>query len=191
MRILILFACLVGYIFGANYTTNVSSLYKEGNNKVIGKLLPTVEVKILDKVDNKNRLEFVGYIQEGVENAIYYAPNRRILVAGLSKGTKFDYEVLETFKDNGKTWKKIKVQFLGNATDFTEDLDGLYKKADETYIANCSICHKLHGKNDFTANQWPSMVNSMLSRTGISKADSYLVIQYLQKNAKDMPCHKK
>ncbi len=191
MRIPLLVLSLVAFTFGAEYTTNVSSLYKEGSSKVIGRLLPTVEVKNLGKVGDKNKLEFSGYIQDGVENAIYYVPSRRILVAGMSKGTKYDYEVLETLKDGGKTWKKIKVQLLSNATDFTQDENSLYKKAEELYSNNCALCHAKHDIKHYTANQWPSILNSMLSRTAIPKAESYLVIQYLQKNAKDMPWQKK
>lgn len=190
MRIIVFIISLSAFIFGADYTTSVSSLYKEGNTKVVGRLLPTVEVKVLGKVEDKTKVEFVGYIQEDSKNAIYYAPNRRILVAGITKNVDFDYKVLETLKDDGKTWKKIRVQFLTDASEFTTDEDSLYKKADTMYLENCSICHKLHDKKEFSANQWPSIVNSMLSRTGISKDDSYVLIQYLQKNAKDMPWHK-
>lgn len=190
MRIIVFIISLSAFIFGADYTTSVSSLYKEGNAKVVGRLLPTVEVKVLGKVEDKTKVEFDGYIQEDSKNAIYYAPNRRILVAGITKNVDFDYKVLETLKDDGKTWKKIRVQFLTDASEFTTDEDNLYKKADAMYLENCSICHKLHDKKEFSANQWPSIVNSMLSRTGISKDDSYVLIQYLQKNAKDMPWHK-
>ena len=51
---------------------------------------------------------------------------------------------------------------------------------------NCSMCHSLHHTQEFSANQWPSMFKSMAMRTGIDKKDYYLVIEYLQKHAKDM-----
>ena len=176
----------VAFIFGADYTTSVSSLYKEGNTKIIGRLLPTTKVEILEKVGDKNKISFIGYIQDGVENAIYFVPNRRILVAGITKGFDYDYKVLDTIKDNNKIWKKIQVTLLSDEDEFTKDIDSLYKKADSMYLDNCSLCHILHNKKEFNANQWPSVVNSMLSRTAISKEESYLLIQYLQKNAKDM-----
>lgn len=181
--------CITGLMaacFAADYTTSVSSLYNEGSEKVVGRLLPTVEVEILEKIGNKSKVSFVGYIQDGVENAIYFVPNRRILVAGITKNTEFDYEVVDTIEDNGVVWKKIKATFMSDEDEFTKDVDSLYKKANTMYVDNCSICHALHDKREFSANQWPSVVNSMLSRTAISKEDSYILIQYLQKNAKDM-----
>ena len=174
------------FVFGADYTTSVSSLYKEGNTKVIGRLLPTIKVKILGEVDGKKKVSFVGYIQDSVKNAIYFVPNRRILVAGITKGVEYDYKVIDTINDSGKVWKKIEVTLLSDEDEFTKDVDSLYKKADTMYVDNCSLCHALHNKKEFNANQWPSVVNSMLSRTAISKEDSYILIQYLQKNAKDM-----
>lgn len=186
LKLLSIVVSLITITFGADYTTNVSSLYNEGNQKVIGRLLPTVEVEIIEKVGNKFKISFNGYIQDGVENAIYFVPNRRILVAGITKNTKFDYKVIDTIKENGIVWKKIKAIFLTDEIEFTKNIDTLYKKAEDMYVNNCSICHALHDKKEFSANQWPSIVNSMLSRTAISKQDSYILIQYLQKNAKDM-----
>ena len=185
-KLLCIIACFMTISFGADYTTSVSSLYIEGNQKVVGRLLPTVKVDIIEKVGDKVKITFEGYIQDGTENAIYFVPNRRILVAGITKNTKFDYEVVDTIKDNGKVWKKIKTTFLSDEDEFTKDVNMLYKQADTMYVDNCSICHALHDKKEFNANQWPSIVNSMLSRTAISKQDSYILIQYLQKNAKDM-----
>ncbi len=185
-KILSLIIGLTTISFGVDYTTSVSSLYNEGSQKVVGRLLPTVEVEIIEKVGDKVKITFEGYIQDGTENAIYFVPNRRILVAGITKNTKFDYEVVDTIKDNGKVWKKIKTTFLSDEDEFTKDVNMLYKQADTMYVDNCSICHALHDKKEFNANQWPSIVNSMLSRTAISKQDSYILIQYLQKNAKDM-----
>lgn len=39
-------------------------------------------------------------------------------------------------------------------------------------------------KKEFTANTWSAIFRSMVDRTGIDKKDRWLVIEYLQKNAK-------
>ena len=49
-KILSFIIIFIAFVFGADYITSVSSLYKEGSEKVIGRLLPTVEVEILGKV---------------------------------------------------------------------------------------------------------------------------------------------
>lgn len=172
------------------YSTKVKQLYLPEQAKAVGRLLPTAEVKTLGEIDGKIEVEISGWIEDGVPSAVYFVPNRRILVAGINKSTKFDFTVLDSIQDGGKKWLQIKAKFLSEKDGFSEDLEAMYKSAEEMYQTNCAICHKLHEKTEFSANQWPSMINSMLSRTAISKDESYLLIQYLQKNAKDMPYKK-
>lgn len=172
------------------YSTKVKQLYLPEQAKAVGRLLPTAEVKTLGEIDGKIEVEISGWIEDGVPSAVYFVPNRRILVAGINKSTKFDFTVLDSIEDGGKKWLQIKAKFLSEKDGFSEDLEAMYKSAEEMYQTNCAICHKLHEKTEFSANQWPSMINSMLSRTAISKDESYLLIQYLQKNAKDMPYKK-
>lgn len=174
----------------STYSTKVKQLYLPEQAKAVGRLLPTAEVKTLGEIDGKVEVEISGWIEDGVPSAVYFVPNRRILVAGINKSTKFDFTVLDSIQDGGKKWLQIKAKFLSEKDGFSEDLEAMYKSAEEMYQTNCAICHKLHEKTEFSANQWPSMINSMLSRTAISKDESYLLIQYLQKNAKDMPYKK-
>lgn len=188
-----LFVCLTlsaNVLFAQSYITKVQSLYLATQNKPIGRILPSVEVKTLGEVDGKVEIEVSGWIEDGVPSAIYFAPNRRILVAGINKTTQYDFKSLDSTEDGGKKWLLIKAKFLTEKTEFSNDVNAMYKGAEEMYSMNCSICHKLHDKKEFSANQWPSIINSMLSRTAISKDESYLLIQYLQKNAKDMPYKK-
>jgi trimethylamine-N-oxide reductase cytochrome c-type subunit TorC len=48
------------------------------------------------------------------------------------------------------------------------------------------MCHSLHEVNHYTANQWPSLFQSMISRTPIENDDVWMITQYLQKHASDM-----
>lgn len=177
-------------LWGESYATKVKQLYLPNAQKAVGRLLPSAEVKMIGEKDGKVEVEISGWIEDGVPSAVYFAPNRRILVAGINKTTQYSFDSGKSVEDGGKKWILIKAKFLTEKDGFSDDLDLMYKSAEEMYQTNCSICHKLHEKKEFNANQWPSMINSMLSRTAISKEESYLLIQYLQKNAKDMPYKK-
>ena len=191
MRFIAIFALFfICTLWGESYSAKVKSLYLPNNPKAVGRLLPSVEVKMLGEKDGKVEVEISGWIEDGVPSAIYFVPNRRILVAGIDKKATYDFDSGKSVEDGRKKWILIKAKFLTDKDGFSDDLDSMYKSAEEMFNTNCAICHKLHNPKEFNANQWPSMVNSMLSRTAISKEDSYLLIQYLQKNAKDMP-HKK
>lgn len=186
---------IVAFVFtnallAETYSAKVKQLYLPEQPKAVGRLLPTAEVKMLGDSGDKVEIEISGWIEDGVPSAVYFAPNRRILVAGINKSTQYKFDDGKSVEDGGKKWIQIKAKFLTEKDGFSDDVDSMYKSAEEMFNTNCSICHKLHDKKEFNANQWPSMINSMLSRTAISKEESYLLIQYLQKNAKDMPYKK-
>ena len=170
------------------YASKVKSLYKEGEDKVVGRLLPTAQVEVLERKDNKVLLRIKGYTKVGSQVALYFAPNRRILNAGFSRNAGVTFNNIKTFKESEtqQEWELASVDLWSEDTDLVQDVESLYKEANELFT-NCSVCHALHPPKEFTANAWPSVVKSMKSRVGYNSNQEYLVSQYLQKNAKDMP----
>lgn len=170
------------------YSSSVKNLFETSDSTTRkGRLLPTSEVKILEKKGNRVKIEMEGYMKSGVSTAIYFVKGKRILVAGLSKSGNFDIKKISSSKDeNAVEWEKVVLTAYTKNSNLTKDLDSLYSNAQELFKNNCSICHPAHPVNEFTANQWPSMFKAMVNRTAIQKQDRYLVTQYLQKHAKDM-----
>ncbi len=173
------------------YASKVKSLYKEGDNKVVGRLLPTAKVDVLEHKGNKVLLRIQGYKQVGNQAALYFAPNRRILNVGFSKNVDVAFKSIETFKESEskQEWELASVDLWSDDAHLVESVEQLYKEANELF-ANCSICHALHPPKEFNANAWPSVIKSMKTRVGFDNDQEYLVSQYLQKNAKDMPKEK-
>lgn len=170
------------------YSSSVKDLYTSVDGKRSeGRLLPTSQVKILEKKDGKVKVEIEGFMREGVSSAVYFTTGKRILIAGLSKKAKFDIRTISTSKDkDGVEWSKVALTAYTLNENLTKDLDSLYKNAENIYKDNCSICHPAHPNNEYTSNQWPSMIKSMSNRTAMTKDDVYLVTQFLQKHSKDI-----
>jgi nitrate/TMAO reductase-like tetraheme cytochrome c subunit len=170
------------------YTSAVKNLFESSDSMARkGRLLPTSEITVLEKQGDKVKVEIEGFMKEGVSRALYFVKGKRILIAGLSKSGKFDIKILSSSKDeNGVEWKKVILTAYIKDENLTKDLDSLYLSAEGLFKNNCSICHAAHPVDEFTANQWPSMFKAMVKRTAITKEESYLVTQYLQKHAKDM-----
>ncbi|WP_044418378.1 cytochrome c [Halarcobacter anaerophilus] len=170
------------------YSSSVKNLFETSDSTTRkGRLLPTSEVKILEKKGNRVKIEMEGFMKSGVSTAIYFVKGKRILVAGISKSGNFDIKKISSSKDeNAVVWEKVVLTAYTKNSNLTKDLDSLYSNAKELFKNNCSICHPAHPVNEFTANQWPSMFKAMVNRTAIQKQDRYLVTQYLQKHAKDM-----
>jgi nitrate/TMAO reductase-like tetraheme cytochrome c subunit len=179
-------ACL--YASETMYTSSVKNLFESSDSSSSkGRLLPTSKVKVLETKGDNIKIELEGFMQEGIDNAVYFSQGKRILVAGLSKKSKFDFKTISTNKDeNGVEWKKVTFTAFTKNDNLTEDLDSLYTKAQTIFNNNCAMCHPGHATSEFTANQWPSIVKSMITRTAMTKDENYLVTQYLQKHAKDM-----
>ncbi len=109
--------------------------------------------------------------------------HQRILVVAFAKNTPLEFKSKETSK-MGK-WDKVRLEVWADKKDFVSSDEPLFSHAKELFTNNCGTCHALHATHEFNANAWPSIFKSMASRTGIDKKDHWLVIEYLQKNAKD------
>ncbi len=193
IKAMVFMAAMLAYVHGGEikYASKVKSLYKEGDNKVVGRLLPTAKVDVLEHKGNKVLLRIQGYKQVGSQAALYFAPNRRILNVGFSKNVDVAFKSIETFKESEskQEWELASVDLWSDDAHLVESVEQLYKEANELF-ANCSICHALHPPKEFNANAWPSVIKSMKTRVGFDNDQEYLVSQYLQKNAKDMPKEK-
>lgn len=169
------------------FASEVKSLYADSTSKkVIGRLLPTTKVEILKKENDRVKVRVIGWSERNKLVALYATPNRRILNAGLSRGVDISFQKIGDKTFEGKQFEEIAMEFYTENSGFVNDVAPLYKEASELYTTNCSMCHHLHALKEYKANQWPSVIKSMLSRTAIPKDKSQLVIQYVQKNASDV-----
>lgn len=162
------------------YSNSVKMLYSSPTDtKVIGKLLPTSKVEVLEKSNDRVKVKIEGYVQKGKEQAVYFVEGKRILVAAFKKSDMPKYEV--TKKGD---WNQVSLVAYTENTNFESDLKPMMDKAAKMYSENCSMCHALHDINEYGANQWPSVFKSMVNRTAIDKNDKFLVTEYLQKTTK-------
>ncbi|MFA7083749.1 MAG: cytochrome C [Arcobacteraceae bacterium] len=182
------FATLCLHANEVKYSSSVKNLFESADSSGSkGRLLPTSKIKILEKNGENIKIEIEGYMKDGVSSAVYYSIGKRILVAGLSKNAEFEFKTISTSKDEeGVEWQKVSFTAFTKNDNLTDDLNDLYKNAQAIFDVNCATCHPGHPSSEYTANQWPSIIKSMLTRTAMTKDENFLVTQYLQKHAKDM-----
>jgi len=165
MKKIILSAIVACVAFGAgmNYTDVVKDVYADANSaKSIGRLLPTT----------------------AVSNVVYFADGARIISVAFAKTAPFDIKVIKEGK-NGK-WNEVETTVFVQKDGFSTDVNAMFAKADKMYKESCGVCHALPQTTHFNANQWPSLLKSMIGRTAIEKKDEWLVIEYLQKHSSDV-----
>lgn len=180
--LLIVAVALLGCAYGAevSYSNSIKMLYASPtDSKVIGKLLPTSKVEILEKTGDRVKVKIEGFVQKGKEQAIYFVEGKRILVAAFKKADMPELKV-----EKKGDWDQVSLVTYTTNSDFEADLKPMMERAAKMYSENCSMCHALHDINDYNANQWPSVFKSMVNRTGIEKNDRFLITEYLQKTTK-------
>lgn len=166
------------------YSDLVVALYlNKEDTKIIGKLLPTNPFEILKDDNDKVLIKIEGYVNPKAPWVIYFNDSQRIIMAAFSKNTQLNFSQKITGKKD--QCDKVSLQIWADKTEVTPNNQAMLNRAKDLFVNNCGICHALHKEKEFTVNAWPAIFKSMVDRTGIEKKDTWLVIQYLQKNAKD------
>ena len=58
------------------------------------------------------------------------------------------------------------------------------ESGEKMFQKRCAECHDLSAPNAYTSQQWEPIVFEMQKKGGISNDDTYLILDYLKKNAK-------
>ncbi|MCR4942857.1 MAG: cytochrome C [Campylobacter sp.] len=184
MKKLILTCFLSAFCLGESlYPTLVKNVWiDENSKKIVGKLLPTNEIKVLERKDGIIKFEINGYQNPKAKNIIYFTPKARVIALSFAKNKAPEFKILST-KDG---FNKVSTIAYTDDKDFSTNLDEIFNTAKTLYNENCGLCHALHDPSNYEANRLPSMFNSMASRTAIEKNMHHTVIQYLQKHSKDI-----
>ena len=56
--------------------------------------------------------------------------------------------------------------------------------AKNMFQKQCAACHDLYAPNAYTAQQWEPIVFEMQKKGGIPNDETYIILDYLKKNAK-------
>lgn len=185
-RLGLIFLVCASFAFAKNmYSDKVLSLYFDKNDtKPVGRLLPTNAFEVLKTEGDKVLLKISGFVNPAAPSVLYYNDSQRVMVAAFGKNTP--PKLLGVVKGQGGKWDKASIEVWAEKGEFVANTDEMFTRAKTIYMDNCGICHTAHKEGEFGANQWQATFNAMLSRTGIAKEDSWLIIEYLQKHSKDI-----
>ena len=130
-----------------------------------------------------------GWVMKDNEYILFHSNSERIKLLRIDNKYIKDYTQTETKKDVYEvTWRKAELTFVIKEKDVTSDnFDQVWAAEKELYM-RCGTCHSPHPVDEFTVNQWPSMIKAMSSNAGLSKEEvktlsahrQYLRLQQLQ-----------
>lgn len=149
-----------------------------------GKVLPTTPLEVLKTQGDRAFIKLTGWNQGKMTRIVYFSQGERIISAAFSKKAKYEIKVLESVQGVKKKWNKVELTTWVENKKIIEDIKPLYEEAKNLLETNCGLCHAHHPTEEFSANQWPSVIKGMIPRTPLSKEQGLLITQYAQKHAK-------
>ena len=170
---------------GEFYSDKVVSLYfDKGDTKQVGRLLPTNAFEVLKSEGNRSLLKISGFVNPAAPSVLYFNDSQRVMVAAFGKANPPTLKNVVKGKDG--RWDKATIEVWADKVEFAKSDKEMLSRAQSLYKENCGICHTAHPEREFGANQWPATFKGMVNRTGIDKSEHWLIIEYLQKNSKDI-----
>lgn len=161
----------------------------EKQSQSIGRIFPSLELKVVAQQGEMRQVSIDGYQQQGAEQVLYAVNGKRIIGAVVDSQWLDNIQPLGDYQVDtatGSYWRPIRLTVWVSASHMLDRLEPLWAYGNELNNAYCGGCHAVIPGGHFSANQWPSIVNGMTSRTSMDEAGQLVLTYYLQHHGKDM-----
>lgn len=126
-----------------------------------------------------------GWSLQGGGSVVYAALGKRIIMIALNTTGLSKRKATKQSTDSyGNVWREIQISGWVSAKSLTSDISTVWGAAAKIYETRCSACHALHAPNQFTANQWPSILKTMAKNAALNPDQIAFVTKYLQTHAR-------
>lgn len=159
---------------------------KSDSGELLGSITPGTT---LNKLDEKNGMSLVsvgGWSAYGEESVIFQNIGKRVVLALLKPNA---FKAIE--KGQSKTdeydaeWIPSQIKGWVKSPDLTANQKDVWKEGEKLFGERCGSCHQAHPSDEFTVNQWPSIVKAMKDRAGLMPEQQWQLTKYMQAHAKD------
>lgn len=154
----------------------------------IANILPTAQMDVTASEGDMRAITLRGFQQEGSNQVIYAQSGKRIITA-IVEDSAFDRIEGGEYAidpDTDSQWRPVTFSGWVAAGELLADAEALWHYGNELNNAYCGGCHAVIPAGHYTANQWPPIVNGMVSRTSMDDTAKLMLTYYLQHHAKDM-----
>ncbi|TAM57539.1 hypothetical protein EPN52_12945 [bacterium] len=173
---------------GQMFTQDVTPLYAAAQGSGgIGSLSPGTAVMpsgTPQAAHARSEVVVEGWSIQGADAVLYSAVGRRIVLATLETAAPQETLIAEQRDDYGTVWRHVRLVGWVDATHLVPDAASVWSSAQKLYAARCSACHALHAPAEFTANQWPGILRTMVRNAALDPEQTALVTRYLQEHAR-------
>jgi cytochrome c553 len=167
------------------YVNTITALQETAGGQTIANIMPAAPVIVRANQESYVQVEMTGWSPAGGAKYLFKDIGLRINLALLTEDGVKQRVVVGTKDDDwGSTWEDVKITGWIEQTNLVQDVDTIWQEAGALYYTRCSRCHSLRRPQEFTANQWPSILKIMSKRSGFSPEQTALVTILLQNHGK-------
>jgi trimethylamine-N-oxide reductase (cytochrome c), cytochrome c-type subunit TorC len=154
----------------------------------LGSVAVATAVSVADDGTAGHEVVLQGWAMEAAPGILYYTSAQRIALSQLTEAGVAAREVLEAAPDAfGTMWHLVRIRGVVPASDLRPDLVPVWDAGEALLTSNCASCHNAPTPDQFTVNQWPGTLQSMVpSMVALSPEDLDLLTKFLQYHASDM-----
>jgi len=168
------------------YAAALTTLASSAGGQPIGTVLPGAALSVLASDGDFAQVSITGWSPTGGERYLFKAVAQRISLAKLTRAGAATRQVIGSAEDDwGSDWDQVTVTGWVARADLAADIETVWNEASPLYFGRCSRCHSLRRPEEFTANQWPTVLKIMTKRAGFNADQAALVTMLLQYHAKD------
>lgn len=175
---------LSGHLFASNksfikHDTEVFATNKGTKN--VGLIETATPVEELASFKTMKKVKLTGWVSYGFENVVFRDVGERIFYVilddAMKKNAKKSTKRMDSF---GTQWRKVSYVFWINKKALTKNKSEIMRKGQDLFATRCGACHASPEVKHYTSNQWPSIIEAMKLRAGLSTQEAKVITKYLQ-----------
>jgi Dihaem cytochrome c len=160
-------------------------LLADAQRDPLGSVTPGTPLSVIKRAGDLAEVRIDGWSMAGADTVVFAAKGQRIVLAELSANRPANRTVGTRSEDQyGGVWEQVTVTGWVSSSDLVAAVEPVWEKAHALFAKRCTMCHALHQPTEFTANQWPHILQIMTKRAVLTPDQTALVTKYLQTHAR-------
>ncbi len=169
-------------LFGADlYVGEDTPLLDKIGGKQVAQLSVGAKLKQISAKGEWVQVEYAGYAPQ--DSTIAYG-RLGVLEKDAEVQNEKSFKVIKKVKDDyDNEWTNVALKGFIKKSALRTDINQIYAAGEELYQTRCGGCHALHGHDEFGANVWPSVVDSMAAQAALEPNEKAVLVRFLQSKA--------
>ncbi|MGG7048943.1 MULTISPECIES: hypothetical protein [unclassified Campylobacter] len=175
-------ALLAGSLFAADMFVNTPApILDKVGGKSIAELFIGAKVKTGAEQNGYVEVTYTGFVPGETPNA--YA-KVGVLEHDITATNPKSFKLIKKHKDDyDNEWDEVTLKGFVKKDALVGDIGIIHKAGENLFKERCGGCHALHGYDEFSANVWPSVVESMIGNSALTGEEVQTLNRFLQSKA--------